>query len=136
MHRLSCSVMFGLALAGLSAHSHHSIIGMYDRTQLTTVAGVIIEFHFVQPHAFLLLDADVGNTESQRWYIEMDNRRELAELGVTRDTFQPGNEVTVIGDQARDGKERLYLRQLDRSADGLRLGVDATGFHPSISTVP
>jgi len=134
VHRLSYSVMFGLALAGLSAHAHHSIIGMYDRTQLTTVAGAIIEFHFVQPHAFLLLDADVGNAEPQRWYIEMDNRRELAEAGVTRDTFQPGDEVTVTGDNARDGKKRLYLRQLDRSADGLR--YDAPGFNPSISTVP
>ena len=104
MHRLSYSVMFGLALAGLSAHAHHSIIGMYDRTQLTTVAGAIIEFHFVQPHAFLLLDADVGNAEPQRWYIEMDNRRELAEAGVTRNTFQPGDEVTVTGDNARAAK--------------------------------
>ena len=134
MHRLSYSVMFSLTLAALSAHAHHSIIGMYDRDQLTTIAGVIVEFHFVQPHAFLLLDADVGNTDPQRWYIEMDNRRELGEVGVTRDTFQPGDEVIVTGDHARGGKERIYLRQLDRPADGLR--YDAPGFHPSISTVP
>ena len=112
MHRLSYSVMFGLALAGLSAHAHHSIIGMYDRTQLTTVAGVITEFHFVQPHAFLLLDADGGNTEPQRWYIEMDNRRELAEVGVTRDTFQPGDEVTVTGNPSRAGTKYMVVLEL------------------------
>ena len=134
MRRLSYPAMFLLALVGLSAHAHHSIAGMYDRAQRTTVAGVITEFRFVQPHAFLLLAADAGKTEPQRWYLEMDNHRELVQVGVTKDTFKPGDEVIVTGDHARDGKERLYVRQLDRPADGLR--YEAPGFHPSISAAP
>ena len=126
--------MFVLALAGLSAHAHHSISGMYDNSQRATIAGVIAEFHFVRPHPFLVLNGNAGKTGPQRWHLEMDNHRELVQIGITEDTFEPGDEVIVSGSPARNGAERLYVRQLDRLADGLR--YEAPGFRPSISTVP
>ena len=134
MHRSSQAAILVLALAGFSAQAHHSIAGMYHRDQQVTVTGVIAEFRFVQPHAFLVLDADTGKTEPQRWHLELDNHRELVQVGVTKDTFRPGDEVIVTGDRARDGNERLYVRQLHRPSDGLR--YDAPGFSPSISTAP
>lgn len=123
--------MFVLALGGLSAQAHHSISGMYDSSQRVTVAGVIAEFRFIQPHPFLVLDADAGKATAQRWHLEMDNHRELVPIGITKATFKPGDEVIVSGDPARNGAERLYIRLLDRPADGLR--YEAPGFHPSIS---
>ena len=83
---------------------------------------------FVQPHPFIVLVADTGKAEPQRWHLELDNHRELVQVGVTKDTFRPGDEVIVTGDPARDGNERLYIRKLHRPLDGLR--YDAPGFHP------
>jgi len=132
--RFSYTAMFVLALAGLSAQAHHSISGMYDSSQRITITGVIAEFRFVQPHPFLVLETDAGKTERQRWHLELDNHRELVPIGITEDSFKPGDKVIVSGSPARNGTERLYIRQLDRPADGLR--YEAPGFQPSISVVP
>ena len=123
MGRWFCSVLLVLALAGCPAQAHHSVAGMFDGDQQVTVTGVIAEFQFVRPHPYLLLDADRGTTEPQRWYVEMDNHRELVRAGVTEDTFRAGDEVIVTGDHARDGTEQIYIRQLHRPVDGLRYEI-------------
>ena len=130
MNRWSCFGILALALAGFPAQAHHSIAGMYHRDQQVSLSGVIVEFRFVQPHAFLVLDADPDETGPQRWHLEMDNHRELVQVGVTAETFGPGDEVIVSGDRARNGQQRLYLRQLHRPADGLR--YEQPGFRPSL----
>ena len=132
MHRSSYFAIPVAAVVGFSANAHHSIAGMYHRDQQVTVSGAIAEFRFVQPHPFIVLEADTGTAEPQRWHLELDNHRELVQLGVTEDTFRPGDEVVVTGDRARDGDDRLYIRLLERSVDGFR--YEAPGFRPSIST--
>src|SRR5437667_8871890 len=51
---------------------HHSIAGVYDNTRQVTIDGVVAEFHFVNPHPFVLVDA-----KSERWKLELDNLSEL-----------------------------------------------------------
>ena len=78
MHRSAYFPVLVLALAGFPTHAHHSIAGMYHRDQQVTVTGAIDEFRFVQPHPFIVLVADTGKTEPQRWHLELDNHRELS----------------------------------------------------------
>ena len=47
---------------------HHSIAGVYDNSRQVTIEGVIAEFHFVNPHPFVIVDVN-----SERWKLEMDN---------------------------------------------------------------
>ena len=120
-------------LAGPGAMAHHSISRAYDGSRQTTITGVISEFRFVQPHSHIVLDAAPGEAEPALWWLEMDNYWELVEIGITADTFEPGDRVVATGAPSRGEELRLYLRRLDRPADGLR--YQQIGYRPSIGTL-
>jgi hypothetical protein len=127
------AVMIALAAPG-AALAHHSISGVYDSGRQVTVDGRVVEFQFVNPHPVLLV-APVGTDPADPpWRLEMDNRYELADIGITAKTFVPGDRVIATGSTARDASHSLYLLKLDRPADGLR--YEQVGYSPRISTVP
>jgi len=103
-----------------AALAHHSISGVYDSGRQVTVEGRVVEFQFVNPHPVLLVAPAGGDAAGSPWRLEMDNRYELADIGVTAKTFNPGEHVIASGSAARDDSRTLYLMRLDRPADGLR----------------
>ena len=117
-----------LALAA-TAGAHHSIAGMYDASRNATLEGVVAEFQFINPHPIVVVDVRRGDA-TERWQMEMDNRRELIEIGVTETTLKPGDRIVVYGSPARREMRRLYIRRLDRPADGF--GYEQAGSSPSL----
>jgi hypothetical protein len=110
----------GLVLAGATLVAHHSIAVIYDGSRRVTLTGAVREFRFVNPHPWLTIAlADDGGPE-RTWRLEMDNLSELSAIGMTAETLRPGDRVSVTGSPARDGSSGLYIRQLDRPADGFR----------------
>ena len=108
-------VAAAMTLAGAVPQAHHSIAGVYDSAREATVDGVVTEFRFAHPHPWI----DVRESRSgQAWRLEMDNRRELEAIGFASDTLKPGDRVVVIGSLARRQANRMYIRRLDRPADG------------------
>ena len=105
----------GIVITATAAYAHHSIAGVYDTSKQVKVDGVITEFHFVNPHPFVLFD--VG---AQHWRAEMDNLGELVDAGMTRDTFKPGDKITISGSPGRNQPQSLYTRKLDRPSDGFQ----------------
>lgn len=61
----------------------------------------------------------------------MDNRFELAAIGVTADTFRAGDRIIVSGSPGRTQPLTLYIRKLDRPRDGFE--YEQAGFNPRIS---
>ena len=112
------SFAVAIATSGAAAHGHHSISSIYDSSRRVTIEGVVAQFQLINPHPFLLVDVRDGTGKSQQWRLEMDNRSELAEIGVTATTFKPGDRVVVAGSLARTQPASLYVLRLDRPADG------------------
>jgi hypothetical protein len=112
-------------------HAHHSIAGVYDSSRPMTVEGRVTEFRFVNPHPILVIEVETG-TERQSWQLEMDNRFELADIGMTAETFTAGDRVVATGSLGRTEPQRLYLRRLDRPADGFR--YEQIGSRPRVNT--
>lgn len=108
--------MVTIAIAPIAAH--HSL-SEYDAARQLTLTVVVREFHFVNPHPYLIADARVGSLASM-WRLELDNRFELVQIGMTAKTFMPGEQLLVSGRPGRDEKPILYVRELDRPADGFR----------------
>lgn len=124
----------GIAVAlavSLQASAHHSIAGVYDSSQPRTLEGVITQFAFVHPHPFILLEVRDGKAAAQSWRLEMDNRVELADIGMTAETFKVGDRVIVSGSPGRIQPLTLYIRKLDRPRDGFE--YEQVGFSPRIS---
>jgi Family of unknown function (DUF6152) len=104
-----------LPAAGVAAH--HSIAGVYDRNSPVTLRGTVSEFRLVNPHAFMTMHAE-GDGAADFWKLELDNRSELADIGVTPLTFKPGDRIVATGSRARDGSRGIYALRIDRPADG------------------
>ena len=64
----------GLLLGTFTAEAHHSISGMYDTRRDVRVEGVVTQFEFVNPHAFITLDVPGPSGAPQRWRVELDDR--------------------------------------------------------------
>jgi len=100
------------------AFAHHSLYGAYEPGRETPLTGTVTEFRFVNPHPFLAIEVVRDDGSREIWELEMDNRRELAGLGITAASFQPGDEVLVQGSVSLTRERSLYLWRLDRPADG------------------
>jgi hypothetical protein len=109
---------FVAMLAGVSAQAHHSIAGIYDSSRPVRLEAVVVDFQFVNPHPFVIVEAADASGRAQQWRLEMDNRRELAAVGMDGVTLKKGDRIAVSGSRARDQSRALYVRRLDRPADG------------------
>ena len=110
--------------------AHHSIAGVYDTNRQVAVEGVVTAFRFVNPHPFLLIDVTDAAQSTQPWRLEVDNRWELVAIGVTAQTWKPGDRIVVTGFPGRTQPQSLYVRTLQRPADGLR--YEQVGSNPRI----
>jgi hypothetical protein len=141
MRLIACSrvartlLAFGMAAAASAATlaGHHSIAGVYDTGRQITIEGVVAEFQFVNPHPFVIVSVAAAD-EHQQWTAEMDNRRELLEIGVTEKTLRPGDRVVITGSPSRRQRYLLYTRRLDRPADGFN--YEQVGSRPSVGKTP
>ena len=124
---------FGVALAfaSVAAQAHHSIAAVYDSARQQRLEAVVAEFQFVNPHPFVIVTVQADGAE-ESWRLEMDNRFELAGVGMTDTTLKPGDRVVVTGSVGRIEPRTLYIRQLDRPADGFR--YEQVGSRPRVNT--
>ena len=122
-----------LAIASLAAEAHHSISAVYDSARQQRVEGVVAEFQFVNPHPFVIVTVDANGAE-ESWRLEMDNRFELQGIGMTNETLRPGDRVVATGSLGRTEPRRLYIRRLDRPADGFR--YEQVGSSPRVGRQP
>src|SRR6187455_1940893 len=120
-----------LALASVPAQAHHSIAAVYDSARQQRLEAIVAEFQFVNPHPFVIVTVHEDGAETL-WRLEMDNRIELAGVGMTDATLKPGDRVVVTGSVGRIEPRTLYIRQLDRPADGFR--YEQVGSRPRVST--
>jgi hypothetical protein len=118
--RMRRYLAFGSALlfAVVEAQAHHSIAGAYDSRSTVRVEGVVIRFAFVNPHAFITLEVSRTGRPAEVWHLEMDDRGELSEIGMTDGTLRPGDRLLISGSPARRESNRLYIQRLQRPADG------------------
>jgi hypothetical protein len=130
-HRVVAAVATGLLLAA-AAEAHHSISAVYDGSQQRTIEGVVAEFQFVNPHPFVIVTVTPEGAAPESWRLEMDNRFELSGIGMTDATLKPGDVVVVSGSAGRTEPRTLYIRQLDRPADGFR--YEQVGSRPRVTS--
>jgi hypothetical protein len=131
MRRVLSTVAISVLSLGSMLHAHHAISAIYDNSKPVTLTGTVTEFHFVNPHPTLTIEVVDDRGRSQVWQLEMDNRFELVDVGMTADTFKRGDRVVVKGGPARARANALYMLQLDRAADGFR--YEQVGASPRVS---
>src|SRR4029434_4107638 len=120
-----------ISAGGVGVLAHHSLWVLYDSSRRVTLDGTVVEFQLVNPHPFLVIEVQDAGV-ARPWRLEMDNRHELAAIGITARTFRPGEAFTVSVSPARAQAQSLYLLRLDRPADGF--WYEQVGQSPRISS--
>ena len=124
MARLFSTLMVAVLLVSTVA-AHHAFSPVYDDKRTVSVAGVVTQFRFVNPHALLYLDVTDDKGQVTKWTVEFAGRLNLSENGWTEDTIKAGERVTVTGNPTHAAStNRMAFRKLVR-ADGSEL-VPAT----------
>ena len=86
------------AMAG-AASAHHSF-AMFDQTRQVTVNGVVKEFQWTNPHAFI----EVVDASGMLWGVELNSPNNLIRQGWKRTALHPGDKVSVTLNPLRDGR--------------------------------
>jgi hypothetical protein len=129
MTRPSLALALAMTVAGVTPSAHHSLAGVYDDSQRITLTAVVVEFRFVNPHPLVVVEVTDETGHVRSWQLELDNRHELLAIGMTSDTFKPGDRVVATGSPGRT-EPRLYVRRLDRPAD--RFWYEQVGSSPKM----
>jgi hypothetical protein len=109
-----------LVLTAADTVAHHAFSPVYDEKRVITVAGVVTEFRFVNPHAIMLMDVTGDGGKVEKWTVEFAGRLNLSEFGWTAESIKAGENVTVTGNPTHTGSARMFFRKIVR-ADGTEL---------------
>jgi hypothetical protein len=112
---LLCAAVVGLLFAG-PLFAHHGAAA-YDTSQNTTLKGTVVEFDFINPHCQLFINVADDGGQIVKWDGEFTNPGTLHRRGWTKDMFKPGDQITMIGNRAKNGANVLRVLKL-QMADG------------------
>ncbi|HSZ18357.1 MAG TPA: DUF6152 family protein [Candidatus Acidoferrum sp.] len=96
--------------------AHHGAAA-YDTSENTSLKGTVVEFDFINPHCQLFLNVTDDSGKVVKWDGEFTNPGTLHRRGWTKDMFKPGDQITMIGNRAKNGANVLRVLKLEM-ADG------------------
>jgi len=91
---VTAAAAMGALLAAAGAQAHHSF-AMFDRTKEITLTGVVKEWQFTNPHAYLQMVSQEG-AKTTEWSLETTAISSLLRRGLRSTTFSPGDKVSVV----------------------------------------
>jgi len=116
--------------------AHHSFAAEYDSTKTISIHGTVAKVLWVNPHAYIYINAKDQNGKEVVWAFETLSPNALAIRGWSRTSLKIGEEVTVDGYLAKDGKPlddgslHANSRQVT-TADGRKVFVGSSAPEPA-----
>jgi hypothetical protein len=101
--------------------AHHSFAAEFDSTKPVKLTGVVTKVEWLNPHSWFFLDVTDEAGKVQNWAFELGSPNGLIRAGWTKNTLKLGDQVTVEGTRARDGKNIANARMVILVATGKRL---------------
>ena len=86
------------------ASAHHAAAPVFDMNAEKTVAGVVKQVDWTNPHIWIWLDVQNAPGQTETWGFEGMSPNFLARRGWTRTSLLPGMRITVTFRPLRDGK--------------------------------
>ena len=92
-----------MVLSPLVLEAHHGG-SMFEPQKEITVTGVVKEFQYTNPHAWLLVDVTNKDGSVTTWGFESEGPGVLMRNGIHKGDFIPGTKVTVTGHPMKNGQ--------------------------------
>ena len=97
------AAIFSLAIASVPLRAHHGT-AVYDTSRTVTVKGTVAEYVWSNPHVFVKVDSKDENGNVVHWLLEAQNPITETDLGWSKNTFKPGDEVEIDVLPAKNGR--------------------------------
>jgi Family of unknown function (DUF6152) len=98
------AIAVGSVCSCLPLMAHHSFAAEYDSKKTITVHGIVQKVAWVNPHAYVWVDVKDDSGKVVTYAFESLSPNALMRGGWTRNSLKAGDEVTVDGYLAKDGK--------------------------------
>lgn len=123
--------MMGVMMTAIvsQALAHHSG-AMFDNTRSLIVEGVVKDWQWKNPHAWLQIVTPDGKGGIVEQGFELGSPNTLVRNGYEFDTFQPGDKVKVVYHPRKDGSLGGELSWV-KGPSGTWLKWVASGDHPA-----
>ena len=108
--------------------AHHSFAATYDVNKPVTFTGAVTKVEFRNPHIWVFLDVKDGDKVTN-WGCEGGAPIQLFRQGWRPDTLKQGDEISVEGFAARDGKPVCNMRVI-KTGEGRRVFAGANDGAP------
>lgn len=100
-----------LILLAAPLFAHHST-AEYDMANVTSIKGTVTKFEWTNPHAYIYMQAKDDKGAAIEWTGELASLGMLARVNWKRDTVKPGDEITMYGNRAKDGRSVMRLEKI------------------------
>jgi hypothetical protein len=104
-NRLLTAILYlcvAIVLISAPLFAHHGNAS-FDYNKKVTVSGIVTNFLWANPHSILSFDAKDDKGEVIHWVVEAGGPPDMARQGWVHNSFKPGDQVTVIVIQAKNG---------------------------------
>ena len=117
------------------AHAHHSFAA-FDRSKKVVLVGVVKDFQWTNPHAWIQLVVQDNQGQKTEWGVECGSPNMMSRTGWKKALLVPGDQVVVTVNPLLDGRPNGSLVSITL-ADGTVLGPgDAPPPRPLGSSAP
>jgi len=106
--------------------AHHGTSN-YAQGETVMLSGVVTEFVFRNPHAYILFDVKNDRGEIVHWAGEMNSPGVLANTGWTRTTLKKGDQVTLTLRISKGGNPVGLVNRSSVVANGKRVEPEQAG---------
>lgn len=117
---LFVAIAIALLICSIRARAHHSVPVNFDQSKEVTIAGVLTEIKWVNPHSRFRLNVTGDDGKTVEWLVEMGAINTMKRAGFDIERFNVGDMLTIIGWPGR-GRERTMLLRTAVLKDGTRL---------------
>jgi len=131
MMRLRAISFFVVSLLAVSfpLFAHHGGAA-YETDKSVIVKGTVTAFVWSNPHVFVKVDVKDDKGNIVHWIVEAQNPVSMMQIGWSKDTFKPGDEVEIDAMPAKNGNPVGFLGSSSPTAPRRRIVINGKQFQP------
>lgn len=123
---IALGTIAALQLSNAPVPAHHAFAAEFDAERPVLLEGKVTKMEWINPHAWVHIEVENEDGETQVWMIEGGTPNTLFRRGFSKKSLLPGTVIVVNGYQAKDGSLKANGRDLT-FPDGRKLFLGSSG---------